>query len=1758
MKKSLFTAVLLTLLAFLGRAQVTLLYESFESGMLPAGWTVIDADNDGRNWEHNTINSFLGGHTGEGSYVSFSYDNSTGTTLFPNNWLITPPITLVGNSTLTFYRMVGFFAYAEHYGVFISTTSPTDPSSYTMLFEETPTSSSYAWTMKSVDLSAYTGQTVYIAFRHFNCSGNLQIGLDDITVTSAVSDPYISVLPTALQFPGVSAGSSSPAQTLTVEGYNVTGDIMASVNSPFEVSLDNINFNSSVSIPDTENVLYVRYSPTVGGSDTSVLTLSNGSATTNVSLFGTSIDCSNFSMPYMQNFNDVPKNTIPNCWLRINPFDGYPKTTDDYSDVQGDNVLMFKCNFNTYEPIYAVMPQMPVDLSSLQMTFSTFREGSYSGTLSVGYVTSPNDSSTFVPVWSINAAQIGDNNPHPYLVTFDSVNIDPSLNYYITFKYKTSFNWYWFVDNIVVEELATCNPPTDLAVTGVTDVTATVNWTGNVDNYHLYYKSATDTGWTVIEYISPDTAGYQITGLTPATAYTWYVAAACPDGTVTNSLATSTFSTECSDFIAPFVQNFALSSSLPQCWARYNGWANEVFAGGSLVTTNGGWGFDNSHVFDAYHAALNIYGTSCNRWLVTPPIDLSELTNPVLMFNLALTAYNTSSAIPDPTAQADDKFMVIVSTDHGATWSATNATVWSNDGNGNYSFNQISPSGEDITIPLTAYANQTVMIAFYGESTVSGNGDNDLHIDNVVVDNASNCAKPTNLSVASVMADAVTLSWTENGTATNWDIEYGPAGYQQGSAVATLVQANANPFTVDSLSAMAYDFYLRANCGGEHSFWTGPITVTPGSFSMGVTGSDTLTTCSLVVYDNGGVNGNYSSGCDYILVLYPETDGGSVGVMGTYQTEYSFDFLRIYDGAGVNNTMLGEYSGSGTVPALISSSGPLTLRFTSDNSQQSSGFQLTVFCENCPPPGNLTASNITSSSADLTWTSSYDAFMVNYKAAGDTAWNTEFVSDTTLVLDNLVPTTTYTVNVYGDCSGEYSPAATLTFTTTMLVTSLPYSTDFSGTQDWILNNGTCNSYWTIGSASGTNALYITTNGTSPAYNSNSYSAVSAEKLFTIGDISEVEISFDLKVGGETAFDYVKVFFAPVDQEYPAAHTIVPYVSETYSEYAVNFSDFMQYSTFSSYPYKYNLTNGNTVHVSVVMPNPNQNPTASSTAKLVFLWKNDSNGGEQPGAIVYNVSISELTCPQPINLTVNNITTNGADIQWTPSGSESSWILEYKDAGASTWNSMTLTTTTYSLSALTPGVSYQVRVQADCGNGDHSMWTNALFFVPCDAITVFPYTEDFENGGQIPDCWSQEYAYGSHNWIFKTGGDNLGSIHTAHAGSYNAFFYEESSEGNITRLVSPIFDLTGVANPYVTYWYAQQVWGNAQDNLSVYYRTSPTGQWQMLTQYSTSVNVWTKDSLALPSPSATYQIAFMGMANDGHGILLDDIMIAESSSGPAITNPTVATNAADPVAQTTATLKATITNPDNVSISAKGFEWKATTGGTYTQVAGTGTGNTFSAALSNLTPNTNYTYKAFITFNGQTVYGDEMTLTTLPEDTPEPCDIPTNLHASEFDAHSITIGWNTNGNATSWNIRYRVENGDWNNVTATTNTYVISGLAASTVYEIEVQANCGNGNVSEWSEPIHICTAPDGIDNWLENSVMLFPNPAREYIDIRVDGDLNVTMMEVYDVYGKLVNTVGVCDTPVQTRISVSGLADGVYFVRVTTDRGVVTKSFVKK
>jgi hypothetical protein len=284
----------------------------------------------------------------------------------------------------------------------------------------------------------------------------------------------------------------------------------------------------------------------------------------------------------------------------------------------------------------------------------------------------------------------------------------------------------------------------------------------------------------------------------------------------------------------------------------------------------------------------------------------------------------------------------------------------------------------------------------------------------------------------------------------------------------------------------------------------------------------------------------------------------------------------------------------------------------------------------------------------------------------------------------------------------------------------------------------------------------------------------------------------------------------------------------------------------------------------------------------------------------------------------------------------------------------------------------------------------------------------------------------------------------------------------------------------------------------------------------------------------------------------------NGTGPVITTPTVATDAATNITQTSAMLNGTVTNPDNVSVTPMGFEWKESSAIMYNVANVTGTALAYT--LDNLTPSTSYTYRAFMTYNGMTYYGSEMNFTTLEQGV-EPCDVPTGLTASNITHDGFVISWNANADVNNWNIHYRPQNGQWTSANANTNQYAISGLAEQTTYEVQVQADCGDNNLSEWSEQLSVTTQPDGIDNYLLNSITIYPNPANDVVNVQCTmNNVQLEGIEVIDVYGKVVRTVVRANnySPMQTRINVSDLANGMYFVRVTTEEGAVTKTFVKR
>lgn len=346
-----------------------------------------------------------------------------------------------------------------------------------------------------------------------------------------------------------------------------------------------------------------------------------------------------------------------------------------------------------------------------------------------------------------------------------------------------------------------CETPTDLVQDTATLTSATISWeTYGHTSFNLRYAKANETEWVDTTNISMP---FTLTDLRPSTLYRVQVQPVC-DTLWSNALTVRTLNG------VPFEENFDAASK-PASWSMYTG---QLMADttAALAPASYGWSFGtNNNVFDS-HAYSNIYGTGCFRWLVTPSIELSDSAQ--LTFDLALTVYSSgSSAAPTAGGQPDDKFVVLISTDKGDSWSILRE--WNNMGS-EYVYDNITnaAAGQPVTIDLRAYTGQSAIIAFYGESTQS-NGDNNIHVDNVVIDIWSNCFKPSGLKADRIAANEAAFSWdAEEGD--EWQYYYTLADATPNDSL--FISLDTNAVVIDSLSEMTdYVFYLRKDCGNEKS-----------------------------------------------------------------------------------------------------------------------------------------------------------------------------------------------------------------------------------------------------------------------------------------------------------------------------------------------------------------------------------------------------------------------------------------------------------------------------------------------------------------------------------------------------------------------------------------------------------------------------------------------------------------------------------------------------------------------------------------------------------------------------------------------------------------------------------------------------------------------------------------------------------------------------------------------------------------------------
>ncbi len=969
------------------------------------------------------------------------------------------------------------------------------------------------------------------------------------------------------------------------------------------------------------------------------------------------------------------------------------------------------------------------------------------------------------------------------------------------------------MDNITLYGVA-CGQPNNLTATNITAETATLSWSenGSATSWTVFYKPVNSTGAYSEEEVS-DTPSIDLAGLLANTNYVFYVVSHCTEAE-SNPSVSYTFRTGCGPIsILPYFEDFetglynTLQNQYIVCWDRLSTNSAPYPYIGNYYS----YSHSNSHYLD-----FN-YTPNCSNIAIMPALD-STLNAGDLM--VTLYACHTYLAYSGTDTLGTLEIGVMTDPTVASTFVVVDTIDLSSLGYLEY---------EELMISMAAYTGDGKYVAFRSSNSI----DCGYLIDDILLELRPDCMYPTNFTLVGVNSESVTVAWEEIGDATSWVVQCDLAGFTPGEGFFSDTVSTTTTTIMGLSNLTAYDIYVQSNCGDSQSEWVGPIPFTSGLYNMGILGEDTLTTCAAIICDDGGLYGDYSTMCDYTLVIYPDAVGNGLQITGTCNLHPGYSgfgtaHLYFFDGAGTNGNLIGDYTGD-NANIVVAASGPITVNFVSDY-YTASGFILNVECATCTPPSNIHLSDVSTDEATIAWNGIASLYAVTVTGATDLYTTT---SDTSYTLIGLSSNSTYSVQVRSLCGTDSSivyPA--LTFTTPCdaltITEGTPWTEDFegytgSGNQPFQCWTRTvvdpfydapfvycghalsCHSGANSAEFKGENGLLALPPFTNDVHDLRlSFWATSTDPSDGI-----LEIGVLTDVMDPNSFEPVAVAGTPGPRD-GVGNLMGPFVFDGVA--ATNGRIALRYSN----PYGFDSWNLDDFIVDI-----------------------------NPG------------CEAPTNLTISNITTSEAILNWdSPDLYASEWKLQYKAASATNWGpEIICSATTYYFVNLVPEATYQVRVKTVCDTAAESIWSEIANFTTESVIIIV-----------------------------------------------------------------------------------------------------------------------------------------------------------------------------------------------------------------------------------------------------------------------DTCDVPTGLHTTNVENHTISIAWDANADVSNWNIQYRVlGESAFSSGTANTNSYTISDLAGLTTYEIQVQANCGDGNLSDWSDFITATTTNVGIGNWLDNSIVLFPNPANKYIDVRIDGDVNVALIEVYDVYGKLIN-----------------------------------------
>ncbi|WP_445717549.1 choice-of-anchor J domain-containing protein [Flavobacterium sp.] len=393
------------------------------------------------------------------------------------------------------------------------------------------------------------------------------------------------------------------------------------------------------------------------------------------------------------------------------------------------------------------------------------------------------------------------------------------------------------------------------------------------------------------------------------------------------------------------------------------------------------------------------------------------------------------------------------------------------------------------------------------------------------------CLPPNTIIASNITSGSVDLSWTDGSGGLQFDYEYviqapgtgepTTAGAQIGdvTVIGESFDINGNPLTPNTL----YEVYVRSDCG-TFSSWAGPITFRTACetftvpFSEGFNSTSPTEACwtKLNVNADGdawdtnytlnpfegdqsaAITTDFNAGANNDWLISPTiTLTGNQRLKFHYRVQSAgepndFELLLSTTGntpASFTNTLIANTSYSNItyveqVVDLSAYSGDVNIAWHVPNGGLD-GWRLyidNVIVEDipsCVEPNTLVASNVTSTSVDLSWIDGSGGAQANYEyaiqapatgipaGAGAQITALSVTGESFDINGNaLTPNTPYEVYVRSDCGGgDFSPwIGPITFTTLCNTYVAPYTEDFenagaipscwnmSGSENWLFSN----------------------------------------------------------------------------------------------------------------------------------------------------------------------------------------------------------------------------------------------------------------------------------------------------------------------------------------------------------------------------------------------------------------------------------------------------------------------------------------------------------------------------------------------------------------------------------------------------------------------------------------------------------------------------------------------------------------------------------